>query len=213
MEPKVSVPAESNATGRPPGLLRRWFANAVDGFLFGALTGILAVAFPLSLARDRGLQFLVSVVFLLYSAVLNSHLGGGRTLGKRLVGLRVVSLDGAPLSLDRSLARSAVLSYGPFAAIMLGSAARGGLPHHLLPPLASLQAAVGRVLLVACVLAIPFRELGRGFHDLIARSVVVHGEPDVAYLVAHRTDERDRRFVGLVLAVALVAAVASVVMS
>ena len=45
-----------------------------------------------------------------YFGVMNSRLGGGQTLGKRLLGLRTVSLDGALLSPARGFLRSAVVS-------------------------------------------------------------------------------------------------------
>jgi uncharacterized RDD family membrane protein YckC len=49
-------------------------------------------------------------IALVYFGVLNSCVGGGKTLGKRLMGIRVVGEDGRCISTPRSLVRSAILS-------------------------------------------------------------------------------------------------------
>ena len=47
--------------------------------------------------------------FLSYFSILNSHLGKGQSLGKRLLKLRVVTGSGRPLSLPRTLLRYSLL--------------------------------------------------------------------------------------------------------
>ena len=54
-------------------------------------------------------RFIGFAIALLYFVPLNSRLGGGRTIGKRALGIRVVSKTGEPLSVGRSFVRSFVL--------------------------------------------------------------------------------------------------------
>src|SRR5688572_4687565 len=66
-------------------------------------------------------------VALAYFGVMNSRIGGGQTLGKRLLGVRVVAGDGRTLSLPRSFLRYCVLGIpfflngAPFSAQVLFS--------------------------------------------------------------------------------------------
>jgi len=63
-----------------------------------------------SLARMGGWERVIGfAVALLYFGILNSAIGGGRTVGKRVLGLRVVSGAGNPLGLGRSLVRFSVM--------------------------------------------------------------------------------------------------------
>ncbi len=75
--------------------------------LVGFAGGLLAFDF---LAGLGGWERLIGFgIALLYFGILNSGIGGGRTVGKRLLGIQVVSGDGSPLGLGRSLARFCVL--------------------------------------------------------------------------------------------------------
>ena len=53
--------------------------------------------------------FVGLAISMAYTGILQSRFGGGRTLGKKLLGLRVVRLDGSLMSLDRSLVRYALM--------------------------------------------------------------------------------------------------------
>ena len=93
------------------GVGRRLVATIVDviiiGILFGAISGISSIpqgpgqaSFEL-LGTSNFASFLVSII---YFAGLEATTGA--TIGKRLLGLRVVTVDGAPLDWTSSIIRN-----------------------------------------------------------------------------------------------------------
>lgn len=101
------------SAGRPAGFWIRAVAAVVDG-LVGSLVQF-SLGFVAGSLWGREVEYSAAfqstiVVFtllfaLLYTAVL--HAGPGQTIGKMLVGVRVVALDGEPLGLGPALLRSA----------------------------------------------------------------------------------------------------------
>lgn len=92
------------------GFWPRTFAFLFDCLLLGLVGVFVGWALFDVFARMGGYARLIGfAVALAYFGVLNSSMGGGQTLGKRLLGLRVVGKDGQLLSLPRSLLRYAVL--------------------------------------------------------------------------------------------------------
>lgn len=92
------------------GFWRRLIAFAIDGFLLGAVGWLLAWGFYDTLAQLGVLGRVVGfAIALAYFGILNSRIGGGQTLGKRMLGLRAQRLDGTLLSVPQSFARYSVL--------------------------------------------------------------------------------------------------------
>jgi len=113
---------------RPAGFWIRLAAHAVDGWIFLALA--LALVFSAGLvqamaglpAANVGLFVLAGFALLgvangVYYTALTKN--GGQTLGKRLVGIKVVGLGGGDVSLGRALARWAAYALS-YAAVYLG---------------------------------------------------------------------------------------------
>lgn len=91
------------------GFWRRLAALMIDSLLLGLLGWIIGYAFFDALAGWGSYGLLLGLVIeLAYLGVLNSHIGGGQTLGKRWLGVRVVGRDGQLLALPRSLLRTLV---------------------------------------------------------------------------------------------------------
>ncbi|MFI7025062.1 RDD family protein [Micromonospora sp. NPDC049900] len=81
------------------------------GLLLAALVGLGLAALPdgaIDAATERALLTIGVVLLLVGYPVLCERLNHGRTPGKAAVGLRVVSVDGAPVGLRQSLARALV---------------------------------------------------------------------------------------------------------
>ena len=98
------------AEGRIAGFWIRLFADGLDALVLGAVGFLIATVFRDGLLRLGEKAVLFGIPFtLLYTGVLQSHIGGGQTLAKRLLGLRVLRLDGQFLSLDRSLVRWSIM--------------------------------------------------------------------------------------------------------
>ena len=94
------------------GFWHRLFAAFVDGALLGAVCSALVfllgpMAFRLG-SWGRVVGLLIGTIYL---GLFNSEVTHGQTLGKSLLGIRVVNLSGQPISLNRSLGRAAVLSF------------------------------------------------------------------------------------------------------
>lgn len=92
---------------------RRIGGFVVDSILLGILGQIIGLSlFGFSLAFQLGpyARFIGWACILLYFGILNSAVGKGQTLGKRLLKTAVRGQDGNPISVPRSFARAFVLS-------------------------------------------------------------------------------------------------------
>ncbi|WBB56605.1 RDD family protein [Verrucosispora sp. WMMD573] len=96
---------------RALALLLDVLVQLVAGLLLATLTGLVLAALPygvLDAAMERALLTVGLVLLLVGYPVLCERFNDGRTPGKAAVGLRVVSLDGAPVGLRQSLTRALV---------------------------------------------------------------------------------------------------------
>ena len=114
---------------RKAGFWRRSVALFIDWIILAIVCCILGFFFAESFLRMGGWErFIGFAIALLYFVPLNSRLGGGRTIGKRALGIRVVSKTGEPLSIGRSFVRAFVLllpffvNGAPIPLALLGSA-------------------------------------------------------------------------------------------
>ena len=91
------------------GFWRRLIAASVDVLILGAVGLAFTIPFADTLMelghKGRIIGFVAS---LFYYGILNSKLGGGATIGKRLLGLRVVRRDGRMISPLRAILRTVV---------------------------------------------------------------------------------------------------------
>jgi uncharacterized RDD family membrane protein YckC len=93
------------------GLGTRFLAIMID-LLIAFTAALIAIIFAASLAGELGLAIagaLTILVFYLGYQVVFEVAGGGRTLGKRAAGIRVVMDGGAPVGLRASLIRATFL--------------------------------------------------------------------------------------------------------
>jgi uncharacterized RDD family membrane protein YckC len=201
--PTTTTPAE---LGRIAGFWIRVLADTLDAAFLWFVGFLLSLPLRGVFLRlgERGV-FVGLAISLLYTGVLQSRLGGGRTLGKRLLGLTVVRPDGALLSLDRSLVRYALMGLLVYQGAVAATLA-------LLVPFLSvslaqtLMGSIAVALFFGCVLVVPFHPLKRGLHDLLAGTIVIRGAmPDPAYIAARMNPRRDRRIVGGAVALAVAA--------
>ena len=95
-----------NGVASMAGFWRRLGAFCVDGLVLGLVGWGLGLILGDLLSGLGSWGRLVGLgVAWPYFAVQNSRVGGGQTLGKRLLGIEVVSQDGGHLSLPRAFAR------------------------------------------------------------------------------------------------------------
>lgn len=153
------------------GVWRRIGALVVDMVLLGMVGYVLGLAFW-ELLVDLGSwgRLLGFVIALLYFGLMNSSFANGQTLGKRLLGIRVVDAENNTIGLPRSFARYAVLGLPFFLnGIHIGAAALS----YLIIPLS--------VVLFGGALSILYlfvfnRVTRQSLHDLAVGSYVVHAD-------------------------------------
>ena len=91
---------------RPAGPVVRFWAFLVDQALLGGAAILLAIGASLLGPLGLGLWFILVFLAQWLYPVFFEVLGGGRTLGKRWFGLRVLMADGRPIGWSPSLIRN-----------------------------------------------------------------------------------------------------------
>jgi uncharacterized RDD family membrane protein YckC len=154
------------------GAWRRIGAFVIDGFLLGLLAICTGYFFFDSLvhlgAWGRLLGF---VVALAYFGTLNSRVGNGQTLGKRILNIKVVGADGRALPPHKTALRFAVMGTPWFLNGAWFSA--GVLMSPLIYPLAMAVFGLGFAIVYLFLFNRPTR---RSLHDLAVDSYVVPSE-------------------------------------
>ncbi len=110
--PDVSPEEEAiNRNYKYSGFWRRVFAYSIDAILLGIVGLVLGFTFYdhfLSIGQTGRLYGLV--IYLTYFATMNSKIGNGQTLGKRMLGIKVVGQDGCSLEFKRAFSRQAIVA-------------------------------------------------------------------------------------------------------
>lgn len=174
------------AAHAPPPLASIWKrlnAQAIDAAVL-AIPGLLLNAL-VSVQRpdlEQAAPFAVFALALVYYAVLDSRAGGGRTLGKMVVGIRVVGRDGAGLSVPRAALRFLILGLPDFFGIEALLASHPDSPDVL----QQLWAALVGVAVCGSQMAGLYLFLFNGrtrqaLHDLAVDSFVVRGKAAVSF--------------------------------
>lgn len=151
------------------GFWRRLGAFLLDFLLLGLLGALIgALFFDQLLILGHWGRVLGFCIALAYFAPMNSVLGGGQTLGKRLLRLRVIGADGKLLSLPRSTLRFLPVGVPLFlnGAPLPPAALQGGMPFLL----SLLIFGLGFSVVYLFIFNRPSR---RSVHDLLTGSSVV----------------------------------------
>lgn len=113
--PDLTAPADTGATLAIAGFWRRLGAFIIDMLLLGAVgmaLGLLLHAqFAALGAWGRAVGFVIAVA---YFGVTESRAGGGQSLGKKLLGLKVVNRTGTPLRAPAAFGRAAIFCLAYF---------------------------------------------------------------------------------------------------
>lgn len=155
------------------GFWRRFFADFLDALFLGIPGYGIGYLFRYTFST-MGLHaiWIGLICSFLYYGLQHTHLGGGQTPGKRLLGIQVLRRDGHYLGFGKSFLRYLVVSF------IFYNGLYGSLINHL--PQSAMMAISSVYFLViiwaffACFILIPFHPLKRGLHDIAANSVVVY---------------------------------------
>lgn len=149
------------------GFWRRLFAFLIDCVILGVVGLSIGFVFFDTFAALGGWGRLVGfAITLAYFGLSNSRIGGGQTLGKRLLNIKVVNREGNLISLHRSLVRYVVFGTPYFLnGIMISTA----VP--LLQPL--LTVAIFGAGFAIVYLYVFNRRTRQSLHDLLTGTMVV----------------------------------------
>ena len=98
------------------GVGRRFVALLLDGVLLGVVNGIL---FLLLRSVPFVADVVVSVISVVYIFAMEATRGA--TIGKMMLGLRVVKIDGSPIGWSESIIRNLLRVVDGFAAYLVGA--------------------------------------------------------------------------------------------
>lgn len=156
---------------------RRYFAHLIDSFI------VLNIILLLILILGSGLWYkagasgiMVSLIlYFFYYGFMNSKLFKGQTIGKNVLGIKVVDAEGELLSLDKSLIRSLIYTLCACLSISLFYAASTVMPDYLtLRPDFIYTLTIFTTLTFGLYLTFIFNVKTRQtFHDFAAGSYVV----------------------------------------
>lgn len=107
---REAAAAEAGQSLDIAGFWRRTVAFIIDGVILGII-GLAAGGLMFDRFASMGMyaRIVGFAIALLYFGICNSEIVKGQTVGKMVMSLRVVDVDGKPLTVTRSLARYSVL--------------------------------------------------------------------------------------------------------
>lgn len=121
---------------------------------------------------ENGVWFglLVSIA---YFVPTQSGFGNGQSLGKRLLGIQVLDMNGQPLSLAKSFLRYLIVAFVGYIGVFTGvvNLILGATSAIFVD---SILGTLWLIALAGCYLLLPLHPLKRGLHDLVANSIVVY---------------------------------------
>ena len=155
------------------GFWMRLFSDILDALFLG-LFGFL-LSFPLKNLfygmGESGLWIGLLVTFC-YTGILQSSIGQGQTIAKKILKIQVVQLDGQYLSLAKSFLRYVVIAL-IFYNSWIGMGITSMFPFLNNPTFLMVYGNIVFALMIGCIVLVAFHPLKRGIHDLVAGSVVV----------------------------------------
>jgi uncharacterized RDD family membrane protein YckC len=167
------MPTSGAAAASPyAGFWLRFVAAIIDGILLAVvnfiLSFILLAVFGLNIVALILIYVITGALGLIYWAMMESG-PGQATLGKRILKLKVTNMSGGRIDFATALTRSWVhwLSYFVLVIDVLL-----GLPFFLNGNLGTLSGIVALAALASAIM-IAFTPMKQGFHDQIAKTLVV----------------------------------------
>lgn len=189
------------------GFWIRVFADVIDFAILWAFAFVLSFVMESWFVKlgENGVWFglLVSIA---YFVPMQSRFGNGQSLGKRVLGIQVLDLNGMPLSLMRSFSRYLIIAFVGYSSVFTGIV-NLTVSSSLSTVANSLLGTLWFIALVGCYLLVPLHPLKRGLHDLLVGSVVVYrNQFNAAALAALNNPAKTQRafaIVGVISAVVI----------
>ena len=159
----------SQSPRRVASFWRRFFAFFIDGIIVAVLGFLIGLFFFDDLARlGPWARFVGFLILLPYFTLFESRIGDGQSIGKRLLGIKVVNSQGESISLEESLLRYSIFAIPVFLNSLALPITR--TPWFINPLLAILIFGVGGSTLYLLIFN---RNTRQGLHDLALGTYVV----------------------------------------
>lgn len=182
----------SNSGGKEKSLVvgfwKRALADALDTWILGIFGFAVTVPFRNFFYKfgEDGIWIGLVITFL-YTGILQSSIGKGQSLAKKLLKIEVTGLDGNYMGLFRSFLRCSVLVL-----LFYNSSIYAGLkslfPFFAQPLPVFIFSSLAITVFTGCAVLLPLHPLKRGIQDLIAGSVVVRAGQFDAEKIAELND-------------------------
>lgn len=174
--PEVTETSPTKPVREPIPVVGFWvrlISDIIDVILLGVFGFLLSIplrTFFYTLGQSG--WWIGIIIAFLYAGLLHSSIGQGQSLGKMILGIQVVKMDGRFLSLPESFLRYTVLAF-----IAYNDGIGAGLTNTF-PSLQNPYFGIAYFLLVllclfGVILIVPFHPLKQGLHDLLVGSIVV----------------------------------------
>lgn len=177
-ENELTSSKSSNSTSEPKekkmvvGFWLRLLSDIIDTTILGIFGMLLILPFKTILYRigENGLWIGLIITFL-YTGILQSYIGKGQSLAKKMIGIQVLTLDGNFLSLQRSFSRYIVIAL-IFYNSWIWLAITSMFPFLNNNITAAIYSYAIITILLGVIFLIALHPQKRGLHDLIAGSIV-----------------------------------------
>lgn len=155
------------------GFWKRLLSDFIDVVILGVFGFLIAFVFkPLIFhLGENGLWIGLSITFL-YTGILQSYIGQGQSLGKRILKIQVLRTDGSYLSLPRSFVRYAIIAficYNSWIIMALSSV----IPFLNNPVFMWIIPMSVIIVFLGCSIFLALHPLKKGLQDILVDSIVV----------------------------------------
>lgn len=113
------------------------------------------------------------LISMAYFVPTQSTFGNGQSLGKRILGIQVLDVNGQALTLTKSFLRYVIIAFVGYFGVFSGIVNLISGPTFYIFADSILEGA-WFIAFVGCYLLLPLHPLKRGLHDLVANSIVVY---------------------------------------
>lgn len=161
---------ESENALRVPTLKRRVLALSIDGLILAVVGAIIGYSFIDTIVSLGGWGRLVGfTIAFTYFTILNSKIGNGQTIGKRILKIRVLQINGNYAQLKQSALRSFTLLTPYFLNGAAIDTIKIGTVLNVIISFAVFGVGISIIYLVLAT-----KYLRQGTHDLVASTIVVN---------------------------------------
>lgn len=158
------------------GFWLRLLTDIIDALFLGLIGYLLSIPFSgfFNALGENGLWIGLLVTFL-YTGILQSRIGGGQSIAKRIFNIEVIGINGEYLSLGNSFLRYTVIAL-IFYNTWIGTGLTSLMPFLNNGFFNSLYTIIIIALFFGVLFLVPLHPLKRGIHDIIAGSIVIKKE-------------------------------------